>query len=420
MHPVCVLLTIFTVSLVTALSPSTISKVDSLHNPSYRFHRSSQYIRTLLKYKITPTHPDSLPVQELISKEGRVLRKDVNLGLVPASFIQAEGFYQSQVTIGEGSDSRTFILDFDTGSADLWVFSTLLPSGQRGNHTLYNPAKSNTSVPLGKTWNITYLDTSGASGLAFSDTLSLGGLIVKNQAVEAANATESFSDCSCDGLLGLNVGTNQITPGVVPTTIQNLIQNPSFEQPVFTALLTRASEPPGFYTFGYINDTLSQPGVQFTNIVTIAAQAPGSWEFLSEYAFLNGKMIARPGNTAIADSGTTGILLDSGLVREIYELLGGHFNVTFQVWVYPENTTQFPALTLPAGDNNVTLTPADFVGGTADSGFIPGSIQENGNINVDIFGDSWLNNVYAVFDLGMTGPGMLRFGIVPRESGQMC
>ena len=414
--PPALLLTIFTVSLVNALSPSTLGKVDALHNPSYRFHRSSNYIRTLLKYGITPTHPDSLPVHELISSDGRILRNDVNLGLVPASFIQAEGFYQSPVSIGEGPDSTTFILDLDTGSSDLWVFSTLLPSDQRGNHTLYDPTKSNSSVPLGKTWNITYLDGSGANGFAFSDTVNLGGMIIKNQAVEAANTTESFLDCSCDGLLGLSLEPNQITPGVVPTIVQNLLQNPEFKQPVFTALLTRASEPPGFYTFGFINDTLSKPGVKFTDIVTIAAQAPGEWEFSSEFAFLNGKRIDRPDNTAIADTGTTGILLNKELVGEIYKFLGGHFNVTLQVWVFPANTTQFPTLTLPAGDQNVTLTPADFVGGTPDSGFIPGSIQENGDLNFDIFGDSWLNNVYAVFDLGLTGPNILRFGVVPRDS----
>ena len=98
--------------------------------------------------------------------------------------------------------------------------------------------------------------------------------------------------------------------------------------------------------------------------------------------------------------------------------LGGHFNVTLQIWVFPDNTTQFPTLTLPVGDQNITLTPPDFVGGTPDSGFIPGSIQEIGDLNFDIFGDSWLNNVYAVFDLGMTGPGILRFGVVPRDSDQ--
>ena len=402
-------------SLANQSPPPTLGKIDVLHNPSYRAHRPSQYVRTLLKYGITPTHPDALPVHELVSPDGRILHRDINLGLVPASFIQSEAFYISPLTIGEGSQARKFNLQFDTGSPDLWVFSTLLPHGQRGDHVLYDPDKSNSSVPLHKTFNITYDDGSGASGLVFEDTVNLGGIVIKNQAVEAANQTESFLDFDSDGLLGLDLEPNTIAPGIVPTTLQNLIQNPAFQQPVFTALLTRASEPPGFFTFGYINDTLSAPGVQFVDLVTIAAQAPGSWEFESEYAVLDGKTISRQGNTAIADSGTTGILLEDGLVREVYRLLGGHFDSRMQGWVFPANTTQFPTLTLPAGDINVTLTPPDFSIGPPDSGFLSGSLQERGDSNFDIFGTSWLNNIYAVFDLGLTGPGNTRFGLALRD-----
>ena len=402
-------------SLENQFSPPTLGKVDVLHNPSYRGHRPSHYIRTLLKYGITPTHPDALPVYELVSPDRRILRRDANLGLVQNSFLPSDGFYRSPLTIGEGSQAKTFNLQFDTGSPDLWVSSTLLPHNQRGDHVLYDPDKSNTSVALKKTFNISYDDGSGSSGLVFEDTVNLGGIIIKNQAVEAANQTESFVDFDADGLLGLDLEPNTITPGIVPTTIQNLIQNPAFKQPVFTALLTRASEPPGFFTFGYINDTLSASGVQFVDLVTIGAQTPGSWEFVSEYAVLNGKTISRQENTAIADSGTTGILLDDGLVREVYGLLGGHFNSTLQNWVFPANTTEFPTLTLPAGDINVTLTPPDFSVGPPDSGWLSGSLQERGDSNFDIFGTSWLNNIYAVFDLGLTGPGNTRFGLALRD-----
>src|SRR5437667_1771668 len=158
MLPMWLLSTICVISLVNAFSSSLPGKVNVIHNPSYRSHRPSHYVRTLLKYKITPTHPDALQVHEIISKEGRILRDDVTLGLAPAEFLQAEGFYQSPLIIGEGSHATTFVLDFDTGSSDLWVFSTLLPPNQRGIHNLYDPTKSNLSVPLGKSWNITFLD----------------------------------------------------------------------------------------------------------------------------------------------------------------------------------------------------------------------------------------------------------------------
>ena len=146
MHPVCFLWIICTISLVNAFSSSLPGRVNVIHNPLYRSHRPSRYVRTLLKYKITPTHPDALQVHEIISRDGRILREDVTLGLVAADFLQAEGFYLSPLTIGEGSQAKTFILDVDTGSPDLWVFSTLLSPDQRGIHNLYDPINSNSSV----------------------------------------------------------------------------------------------------------------------------------------------------------------------------------------------------------------------------------------------------------------------------------
>ena len=115
-----------------------------------------------------------------VSDDGRVLRDDIHLGLAPASFVQMEGYYKTPITIGEGTHAKTFTMQFDTGSPDLWVFSTLLLKDQRGHHVLYDPIESNSSIPMPrKTWNITYIDGSGASGVVFSDTLNIGGIIVK-------------------------------------------------------------------------------------------------------------------------------------------------------------------------------------------------------------------------------------------------
>ena len=259
----------YAASFSNALQSPTLGKLDVYHNPDYRAHRPSEYMRTLKKYGITPTHPQAYPVHELVSPEGHVISSEINLGLVPASPVQNQGLYQSPITIGEGAQAKTFILQFDSGSPDLWVFSSFLPTELHGNHTLYNPTQSDTSVPLGMTFNISFLDGSGASGLVFSDTVSLGGITLKNQAVEAANLTDqSFFSCACDGILGLDL---ELIPSSreLFTTVQNLIQSSEFKQPVFTALLTRVSEPEGFFTFGYINETFGALGVGSQKLSTL-------------------------------------------------------------------------------------------------------------------------------------------------------
>src|SRR3981189_2724464 len=65
-------------------------------------------------------------------------------------------FYTCPVTIGEGAGAKTPRLNFDTGSPDLWVFSTLMPPAEKaiGSHTFYDPASSTTAKALNKTWGI--------------------------------------------------------------------------------------------------------------------------------------------------------------------------------------------------------------------------------------------------------------------------
>ena len=87
-------------------------------------------------------------------------------------------YYTCPVIIGEGPGKKTFNLNFDTGSGDLWVFSTLMPTIQRGSHVLYDPDASTSSTNLKKTWDAKYGGgslTSEAKGLAFTDTVNLGG-----------------------------------------------------------------------------------------------------------------------------------------------------------------------------------------------------------------------------------------------------
>lgn len=371
----------------------------------------------MLKYDIIHPHSDAL--HKIMSREKQISRRDANFSNSLATMTGFDGFYLTQISLGEGIHAKTFNMDFDTGTSDLWVLSTLLQDDQQGSHNLYDPSNSNSSVPLvGETWSDAFQNVTEIGGVVFNETVNIGGITLENQAVQAAsNAIPALIKGSRDGLVGLSLGNSSITPGHFPSVIENLIAHP-LQQPVFTCVLTRSSEPPGFYTFGYIDESLSKPGIQFSDIVTIGANAPGQWEIKSEYAVLNGIRITRElGNTVAIDTGTPGILLEDSLVQNIYALLNGRFDTDSQSYVFPANLTQFPNVVLPAGVIDVTLTTVDFSIGPPDtSGWVVGSIQSRRQLPFDVFGHSWLNNIYAVFDLGMTGPGVMRFGLALRAS----
>ena len=96
------------------------------------------------------------------------------------------------------------------------MFSTLLPKDvSTAGHTVYDPTASPTAklVP-GAKWNISYGDGSSASGTVYTDTVTLGGLVIKDQTVEAADTlSDAFKSESGDGLLGLAFNTlNVIAP----------------------------------------------------------------------------------------------------------------------------------------------------------------------------------------------------------------
>jgi len=367
-----------------------------------------------LKYNIIPAQPEA--IQELLFGERQMSRRDDNVSIPLTTTVSVDGFYLTPIMIGEGATGKTFSTDFDTGTSDLWVLSTLLQNSSNVRHTLYDPTTSNSSILIpGETWSDTFQGTTEISGVVFSETVNIGGIIVKNQSVQAATkAIDALVAGSRDGLVGLGLGRSGITPDHFPTFVENLIRTP-LQQPVFTCLVTRQSENPGFYTFGYIDETLSISDIQFNRIVTNDSKAPGQWELYSEYAVVNGVQIARPGNTAVVDTGTPGILLEEKLVKDIYMHLNGQFDTLSHTWSFPANVTTFPTLVLPVGTSNVTLTTRDFaIGEPDDSGWIFGSIQGRGQLPFDVFGHSWMNNIYAIFDLGITGPGITRFGLVHR------
>src|SRR5579862_318080 len=134
----------------------------------------SDYLRAMIKHNIHPTHPDDLPIDELRSEDAPLRKRSVTIGYVPATPYKYDpsGYY-SPITIGQGDNAKTFNLEFDTGSSDLWVFSDLMdvqeiPAGR----TIYDPNKSSSAIATNATWNCTYRDGSNSFGVVYLDTRS--------------------------------------------------------------------------------------------------------------------------------------------------------------------------------------------------------------------------------------------------------
>lgn len=84
----------------------------------------------------------------------RVAAAAVQSDSVTATNLPNDRAYLANVKVG----AQTLLLNMDSGSSDLWVFSSGMPKSQRGAHKLY---QLEGALTQGETWNIEYLEGSG-------------------------------------------------------------------------------------------------------------------------------------------------------------------------------------------------------------------------------------------------------------------
>jgi cathepsin D len=401
-------------------------------NPSPYGHL--EYYRALKKYDIRPNDPDALHYDEIEvmprRRSGRsgLRRRNSTNGEVSASIVP--GAYGSAITVGEGEDAKIFNVQFDTGSGDFWVYSNLFlePKELTANfsHTIYDPLNSTTAIPSGQLFSIQY-GTGNASGVVFEDTVTIAGFELKNQSVEAALITDPFDlnpeGFQLDGIFGLYaLGNTTVVPGKNTMILEDLFfSDGSPNEKVFTALLTRPGEGDGFYTFGFIDEqVVGNSTINYSPILPPRfEEEPPFWKVSTPFAVINGERIETKNQTAIIDTGTTLAFLPDKVLEKIYESVEGHFNETFQLWLFPDNFTesQLPSINLPVDGFDVNLDPMDIVfDNQSIPDFVIGGYQSSGG-EVSIYGDVWLQNVYAIFDLGSGNLSDFRFGFVPRKPG---
>ncbi|KAM0245902.1 hypothetical protein ACHAP5_005052 [Fusarium lateritium] len=295
-----------------------------------------------------------------------------------------------------GTPAQTLNLDFDTGSSDLWVFSTET-AGSSG-HDEYNPAKSSTAKKLaGASWSISYGDGSTSSGDVYKDKVSIGGLVVSSQAVESAQkvSAEFEQETGLDGLLGLGFSAiNTVKPTKQKTFFDNAIS--TLSSPVFTADLKH--QKPGTYNFGYIDSSA------YTGKIGYAAvdSSQGFWDFTASGYAVGSAALNKSPIDGIADTGTTLLLLPDSINSAYYaKVSGAKYSSSYGGYVFSCSAT-LPNFSFAVGGVTITI-PGSYINYAPvqeGSSTCLGGIQPSDDIGINIFGDIALKAAFVVFDGG--------------------
>lgn len=148
-------------------------------------------------------------------------------------------------TVTIGNPPQSFVINFDSGSADFIVPSVKCTASACAKHARYDPAASSTSATNTSTLRISYGDGSTASGKVYADTVTspswpgrialivpVGGLSATGQIFGAAlTMSDSFADDAFDGILGMgfqSISTLRAPPFFQTLVAQNKVPSAQF------------------------------------------------------------------------------------------------------------------------------------------------------------------------------------------------
>lgn len=249
--------------------------------------------------------------------------------------------------IGVGTPAQSFLVDFDTGSSDLWVPSKdcdqtcdEFPAWNRyddSKSSTYEPASLSTSE---NSFQEQYADGEKVEGKHVKDVMQLGeSLTINNQIFAQITHIDNFQACqSEEGVLGL--GFSFISSHNFPTLINNL--QDQLKHPIFGMYLNPTDDYPLLGTdsannhplssshseivFGGVNQNHYQGCLhwhdlgQFKEVIS-GQTFQGYWDFKLDHVQVGGTPMPSS-QLAIVDSGATHVVGPNEAIGLIAKLNG--------------------------------------------------------------------------------------------------
>ncbi|KAF7375757.1 Acid protease [Mycena sanguinolenta] len=304
-------------------------------------------------------------------------------------------------SVSVGTPAQKFVIDFDTGSSDLWIPSSSCSSSTCSGKSKYKASSSSTSSKKSGTFSIEYGDQSTVSGPIYTDTVAVAGTTVKNQYFSPVTTLSSeFEDDPAGTILGLAFAS-----------ISNLNENPffinaanagDFEANQFSFYL--ASSGSELYIGGTDEDKYTGD-IEFVSVDS----SNGFWQATGGKAKV-GSTTVLTGIETIIDSGTTLAYGSSSAIKKIFAKVSGSKLYDSENGLYSFPCSSVPEISFNYGGQDWTISADNFNLGQTESGSSQcvaalGETDLGFGDDVLLLGDAFMKNMYVVFDLDQEAVG---------------
>ncbi|KAL2128720.1 hypothetical protein VTI74DRAFT_8722 [Chaetomium olivicolor] len=302
--------------------------------------------------------------------------------------------YSYFIRVQVGSSQQPFYMLLDTGAANSWIMGSECQSDACKIHNTFDPASSKTWRTDKKPFKITY-GSGDLTGIVGQDTTTFAGLTLDLSFGLANYTHDDFKHFAFDGILGLAMGAS-----VTGTFLQILKAKKLVNSLVVGMSLNRDSDGAnnGQVTFGGVDPAKYTGEISYTKVESPAKEA-GDWAIPLGGVSFNGKSANISSKEAYLDTGTSFAFAPPDDLAALFQLIPGSSSTKNGDYVefYIPCDTELPIHVMFSGVK-YEIAAQDWVVKKDEKTCLSRIYGYEIRANTWLLGDTFLKNVYSVFD----------------------
>ena len=288
-----------------------------------------------------------------------------------------------------GSKKKEFYLLLDTGAGSSWVMGSSCTDKPCTMHNTFGTSDSDTLVDSKKPFSISYGSGTVQGNLA-TDVVSVGGMSIKYMFGLASKTSDDFTHFAFDGILGMSMNK-----GASDNFLSALADGNKVDKNIFGVALNRAADGNnnGEVRFGATNPDKYQGDIRYTSV----ASKGEDWSIKIDDMAYGGKQAGSGGVLAYIDTGTSFVFGPGDRVKKLHAVIPGSSSADGLTYTVPCDSSDDLTFTFSGVDYR--LSPKDWISPKDNEGKCTSNIYGHEVVEgAWLLGDTFLKNVYTVFD----------------------